>query len=286
VVLRLLVITPLARLIAPTQRPGELSAQELGRLLELSAQRGVIHPEEEDVLQSVLELGKLRVRDIMTPRVDLVAFGLHRPVGELFALIRATGRSHIPVYDGDVDNVRGMVEARQVLLRRPVDARQLQHLVRQVAFVPELQRADRLLIDFRKRGHNLAIAVDEYGGTAGLVTIEDVAEQMVGDMPGQAMHERGPDIEKMPDGSFRAAAGLALQDWYESFGVSRPTLDAVTLGGLVMTRLGRLPRVGDVVREGNLLLEVEAMDRRRIDTLRVRLAEVDREPSTRQEKPS
>lgn len=277
-VLRPLVITPLARLIAPSQRPGELSAQELTRLLELSAHRGVIHPEEEDMLHGVLDLGRLRVRDIMTPRVDLVTFEIHRPVAELLDLIRAARRSHIPVYDGDLDNVVGMVEARQIMLRRPADAAQLKRLIRQVAFVPELQRADRLLMEFRKRGHNLAIAVDEYGGTAGLVTLEDVAEEMVGDMPGEGDH-RGPDIEQLPDGSFRVAAGLSVQDWIGSLGIQRPSVDAVTLGGLVMARLGRLPRVGDIVREGNLLLEVETMDRRRIQDLRVRLAHADPAPA-------
>lgn len=269
--LRLLVITPLARLIAPARRPGELSAQELTRLLELSARRGVIHPEEEDMLHGVLDLGRLLVRDIMTPRVDLVAFEIHRPVAELLDLIRSSRRSHIPVYDGDLDNVLGVVEARQIMLRRPPDAARLRRLIRQTAFVPELQRADRLLMEFRKRGHNLAVAVDEYGGTAGLATIEDVAEQMVGDMPGEG-DPRGPEIEQLPDGGFRVAAGLSVQDWIDSLGIQRPSVDAVTLGGLVMARLGRLPRVGDVVREGNLLLEVETMDRRRIQTLRVRLA--------------
>lgn len=271
--LRVFVINPLARLIAPPQRPHALSAEELARLLELSAQRGVIHPEEEDLLQGVLELSRLRVREIMTPRVDLVAFDIHRPVDELIELIGQSHRRHIPVCQGDLDHLLGVVEARQVLLRRPTTPGQLRRLVRQVAFVPELQRADQLLLEFRKRGHNLAIAVDEYGGTAGLVALEDVVEQLVGDMPDQGETELGADVEKMDDGSFRVRAGLPLQDWFESFGTARPTMEAVTLGGLVMTRLGRLPKTGDRVREGNLLLEVERMGRRRIETLRVRVTD-------------
>ncbi len=281
-VLRAFVINPLARLIAPPQRPHALSAEELARLLELSAQRGVIHPEEEDLLQGVLELSRLRVRDIMTPRVDLVAFDIHQPVDELIELIGRSHRRHIPVHRGDLDHLLGLVEARQVLLRRPTTPGQLRRLVRQVAFVPDLQRADQLLVEFRKRGHNLAVAVDEYGGTAGMVTLEDVVEQFVGDMPDEAESNAKADVEKMDDGSFRVRAGLPLQDWFESFGVARPVMEAVTLGGLVMTRLGRLPKPGDLVREGNLLLEVERMGRRRIDTLRVRVADDSQGPKTPQ----
>lgn len=267
--LRIFVINPLARLIAPPQRPHALSAAELGHLLDLSARRGVIHPEEQGLLQGVLELSRLRVREIMTPRVDLVAFDSQRPVDELINLLKRSRRSHIPIYRGDLDNLLGIIEARQVLLRRPSTPGQLRRLVRQVAFVPELQRADQLLVDFRKRGHNLAIAVDEYGGTAGLVTLEDVVEQFIGDMPGTTAHDEGSDVEKLGEGTFRVRAGLPLQDWYDSFDTARPAMESVTLGGLVMSRLGRLPQVGDVVREGNLLLEVERMGRRRIETLRV-----------------
>ncbi len=168
------------------------------------------------------------------------------------------------------------------MLRRPTTPGQLRRLVRQVAFVPDLQRADQLLVEFRKRGHNLAVAVDEYGGTAGMVTLEDVVEQFVGDMPDEAESNAKADVEKMDDGSFRVRAGLPLQDWFESFGVARPVMEAVTLGGLVMTRLGRLPKPGDLVREGNLLLEVERMGRRRIDTLRVRVADDSQGPKTPQ----
>jgi len=183
-VLNALVITPLARLIAPRHKPTQLSGDELETLIHLSQQRGVIDPSEEQLLQQVLELGQLKASDLMTPRVDMQAFDLSGEPAELIALIRRTHFRHIPVYRTDPDHIAGVIYSRQVALRPPASAAAIETLTRQVRFVPEQQRADRLLLDMRRTGATFAIVVDEYGGTAGLVTLEDVVEHVVGDIAG------------------------------------------------------------------------------------------------------
>ena len=183
-VLSVFVITPLARLIAPRHRPPALSPDELEALLGISEAQGVIDQGEEQLLQQVLELGQLTVKHLMTPRVEIAAFDLANDPADLIDLIRRTRFSRIPVYHGDVDHVAGIVHARQALLQRPATPAALTPLVREAQFVPEQQRADRLLLTFRRTGTTFAIVVDEYGGTAGLVTLEDVVEHMVGRMPG------------------------------------------------------------------------------------------------------
>lgn len=272
------IVGPLARLIAPTAAPPALSHDELDSLLEQSKRKGVLDPSEQQVLEQVLELSRLKVRDLMTPRVDMVGFDLAHDPAELIDLIRRSRVRHIPAYEGDPDHVAGILYARQVLLHRPSNEQELRKLVRNVKFIPEQQRGDRLLIHFRKTGQTFAMVVNEYGGTAGIITLEDVVEHLVGDIPGAA--DAGePEVEKLAPGRFRVSADLAIHDWADLFG-RNAAVDAVrttsaisTLGGLVMSRLGRVPEVGDEVTVGsNLKLRVDAMEGRRIDFLVVEVS--------------
>lgn len=273
-VLNVLVITPLARLIAPKAKPPQLSPEELAALLELSQHRGVIDPDEEQILQQVLALGQLKVRNLMTPRVDLEAFDLNHPVGELFDLIRSSRRRHIPVYHSDLDHIEGVVFARRAVLARPQSIDDLKPLIEPVHYVPETQRADRLLLDMRKLHSTFVVAVDEYGGTSGIVTMEDVVEQMIGEIPGPGAIDK-PNVQSLTPGRWRVGAHLQIHDWRQAFGDAGHAPMVSTVGGLVMAALGHLPSVGEEVRVGNLIIEVERMNDRRIDTLLLRLVEGD-----------
>jgi len=272
------IITPLARLIAPSSKPKELSSDELEALLQLSQQHGVIDDDEEQTLQQVLALGQRKVRDLMTPRVELEAFDLDRDPAELIEMFKQTRLSRLPVCRGDLDHVEGVVYFRQVLLSLPKTKEELKPLVRTATFVPELQRADRLLIDFRKRGVTLAIVVDEYGGTAGLITLEDLVEHMVGEIAGP--YEPGLDtVESLGHESWRVSGHLSIGDWTGVFGKIDPGYHmprVSTIGGLVTARLGRLPSPGDRIHVGNLELEVERTDSRRVETILIRLIQQQR----------
>ncbi|MFW6060186.1 MAG: hemolysin family protein [Phycisphaeraceae bacterium] len=271
------VITPLARLIAPRRTVPALSEDELESLLTLSQRQGLIDPDEEQLLQQVLELSQLKVRDLMVPRVDMRAFDLESDPAELVELARTHGMSQIPVYEGDLDHIAGVVHARQLLLREPTTRDDVRKLVRQVKFVPEQQRGDQLLVEMRKTGATFAIIVDEYGGTAGLVTLEDVVEHMVGDIAGPFEAAGEPEIEHFGANRWRASAWLSVHEWADFFGHDSTiegvaTLDAVsTVGGLVMARLGRVPQPGDRVNVGNVQITVERMNGRRIESVLIEL---------------
>ena len=271
IVSTVLVIQPLARLIAPSRHPPALSPEELRALLDLSQQRGVINVEEEHLLQQVLSLGQMKVRNLMTPRVDMVAFDLDREPAELMQIVREHPLSRIPVYRDDLDHVEGVVYRRQVLLHRPADAPAIAALVRRVDFVPELQRADQLLVDLRRRGVTQAIVVDEHGGTAGLVTLEDVVEHMVGQIEGPHKGVDEPQVQRLDARTWRVDADLSVRAWRDAFGQGGAAPGVGTVGGLIMSRLGRVPAPGDRTELGNVVIEVETMAGRRPASLLIRL---------------
>lgn len=274
-----LVITPLARLIAPREATPELSSDELEAMLDASQRTGVIDADEERILQEVLELSQLKVRDLMVPRVDIEAHHLADGPDALLALIRRTRLRHIPVYRDDLDTIEGVIHSREALLHPPGSGLELNALVRPITFVPEQQRADQLLRDLQRTGGAFAIVVDEYGGTAGLIAIEDVIEHMVGGLPTSYEQGHEPRVEHLPDGRWRVEADLAIHDWHEVIGKDRALggaaehADVSTVGGLVMSRLGRLPAVGDAIQISNVRFTVEAMDGRRIDAVMIELAD-------------
>lgn len=276
-----IIVAPLSRLFSPRPRAAQLSIDEMSALLQMSQERGLIDPGEERMLQHVVALGTLKVRDIMTPRVDLTAFTLNDAPSKLTEIFLRGGQSYVPVYRQDIDHIEGIAYARQTLLRRPQNPSELRPLIRQVMFVPEIQRADRLLVQFRKTGATVAIAVDEFGGTAGMVTLEDVVARLVGQAPGGDRAGATPTAQLVELGVWRADADLSVHDWTRAFGsrVSEPGVS--TLGGLVIARLGRSPRKGDKVRLGNLLIEIEGVTHRRIDSLLLRLLPDSQEPPTR-----
>lgn len=272
------VITPLARLIAPRTRVDGLSTGEIESLLRLSQNEGILDSEEERLLQQVLELGQLRVEDLMIPRVDVMGFDLDDDSpGQLMELIRASGLRHIPVMRDSLDNAVGLLYSRQVLVAQPKSQEAVRKLIRQVHFVPAVATADRALVEMRRSGTTFAIVVDEYGGTAGLITLEDIVEHMVGDIAGEYESSGRPEVQMIGLGRWRVDSDLAVHDWPDLFGRSlrlgddMERFEASTLGGLVMDQLGRVPVVGDEVVTGNVRLRVERMRRHRVVKLVVEL---------------
>jgi magnesium and cobalt exporter, CNNM family len=273
----ILIITPLARLIAPAQRPESLTPDELGSLLELSRRQGVIDPQEQRMLRQALELGRVKIDELMTPRVDIEAFDLDNDPGELVELFKRTSLRQAPVYKKSLDHIEGFITARRALLYPPGSRLELNALIEPAMFVPQQQRSDQLLAQLRREAKTIAVVVDEYGGTAGLITLEDVAEYLVGDIAGAYDSGSEPMVEEVRSGCWRVSAELSTRDWAQVFGQSVPpdvlkTLGAVhTLGGLVMAGLGRGANVGDLTTFGNLELRVDSLDGRRIEYVTVRL---------------
>ncbi len=266
-------VVPLSRLLfgpEHTRREPRLSAEELKMLLELSRRRGVLSWAESRYLREVIDLSGLKVRDIMVPRVEMVTFDIREPVENLRALMRRTRLTKVPVHDGSIDHVLGLIYAKVLFFERD---RPLRELIQPVHFVPELISLEQLLEHFRRTRSQIAVAVDEYGGVAGLVTLEDLAEQIVGEIHDPEDAPREPEVVQLSEREFEIAGSLSIHDWVDVFGGEPADPRIATVGGLVISRLGRPARLGDVVRFANLELRVVGVRGRRITRLRVRLLE-------------
>ncbi|HAI13770.1 MAG TPA: hypothetical protein DCM28_18835 [Phycisphaerales bacterium] len=270
-----LVVTPLARLIAPRKKPTSLSPEELESLLELSKSHGHINADEESILQAILELGQLKVYDVMSPRVDVAMFNIEDDPADLIDRMRREKRHFALVYDQDTDHLLGIVLARQLMIDPPENADKLRRYIRQVSYVPEMQRLDQLLTQFRQSGASIAVAVDEYGGTAGVIRIEDIVEKMVGPIVDLDDIEEGPQVITVGLGVFRVSASLPIHEWEAFFGTYDQEHAISTIGGLVMAKLARLPKVGDTVQLGNLVITVAEMAGRRLNWLELSLLQSD-----------
>ncbi len=269
-VLEKALVVPLTRIIAPAQAArGDITAEELAALLDLSAKRGLIDRDVNALLQEIVALTDIRVADIMVPRVDMIAYDVDGDPAGLIELFTATRLRKIPVYERGIDNVLGVVHAKRLLLSpTPPPLRQL---VAKVPFVPEAAKVERLLLQFRVTRTQMAIVVDEYGGTAGLVTLEDVLEEIVGDMPDSHAAAPGPAVQRVSDSEYLLAGDLAIHEWEDAFKIDVSSEQISTVGGFVISLLGRIPREGDQVEYRNLRFTVVSMRRRRIEKLHLEL---------------
>jgi len=265
------IVGPLTQILAPRHTGGaDISGEELAALLDLSAKRGILDAQARDLLQEILELTDLHVSDVMVPRVDMICYDLDAPRAGLVKLLARTRLRRVPVYERDVDHIIGVVHAKRVLLgpQRP-----LREVVVPVPFVPEAANLERVLLQLRVRRSQMAIVVDEYGGTAGLVTLEDILEEIVGDIPDRHEAGRGPAVEQVEPRRYVLNGNLAVHEWDEAFEMGLRAQRISTVGGFVTSLLGRIPSVGDVATYRNLHFTVLSMRRRRIDKLELRLLE-------------
>lgn len=242
----------------------ELLAEVLERGIEVGVEGGDLLEDEVDLLAEVIELDEIRVREIMTPRVDTLFIDLsEKDRDEKIRAALERRLSWLPVMEGDPDRVVGLVRVRDLLRKRD---RPLRQLVMPVKFVPEVASALDLLRSLRADRAAEAVVVDEWGGTAGLVTSEDVFEEIVGDLrvEGEA---RVPAVVPLGEGRYRVSGALSIRDWNEAFGLRVVPTEFETVGGFVMAMLGRIPRAGDEVRVGALELEVHEVRGRRVSTV-------------------
>ena len=226
---------------------------------------------EREMLRSIIELDYTSVREVMVPRLDMVAIEAGTSLKEAASIIVEYGHSRLPVYVETIDDVLGIVYVRDLLaaIANPESESDLRSLTRPAFIVPETKRVDELLEEFRQRRTQIAIVVDEYGGTEGLVTMEDVLEEIVGEIEDEFSRVREAEITRGEEGAVYVNAGLSTEDVQALFGVSIESDDFDTIGGFVYHNLGRIPHVGDVVESGELRVEVLVVAGRRLRTLKI-----------------
>ncbi|GAA1712061.1 hemolysin family protein [Fodinicola feengrottensis] len=257
-------------------REGPFATQvELRELVDIAEQRGVVEHEERDMIHSVFSLGDTIAREVMVPRTEIVWIERTKTIRQALALALRSGFSRIPVLGESVDDIVGVVYlkdlARVANSGDPVDA-PLSELMRDPEFVPESKPVDDLLREMQARRIHIGIVIDEYGGTAGLITIEDILEEIVGEITDEYDVE-SPPIEHLDDGTIRVSARLSVEDLEELFDISLPDDDDVeTVGGLLAQALGLVPIAGATAEIAGLELTAESFGgrRNRVDTVLVR----------------
>jgi len=272
------------------------SQVELRELVDLAEQRGVVEHGEREMIHSVFALGDTIAREVMVPRTEMVWIERPKTLQQALYLFLRSGFSRIPVIGESVDDVLGVLYLKDVVRRTQsgdpaASAGAVADLMRPATFVPESKPVDDLLSEMQSARTHLVIVVDEYGGTAGLVTIEDILEEIVGEITDEYDVER-PPVEHLADGSVRVTARLPIEDLGEIFGVELPADEVETVGGLLAQTLGRVPIPGATVDVGGLHLVAEdtAGRRNRIDSVLVcriepaaeiaeRAPEVERQPA-------
>ena len=250
-----------------------ISSEELRILLERGTEQGTIEAEEEQMIGAVLELGEQRAHEVMVARVDMVALPVEASLGDIVETIVSEGHSRIPVYEDSIDNIIGMLYAKDLLPYLVGEDRppSIRRLLRTPLFVPESMLVDDLLRSLQRRRVHIAVVLDEHGGTAGLLTIEDLLEEIVGEIQDE-YDEEEPMIVPLGELEARIDGRTDVDDMLEHFGTSLDGDDQEefdTVGGLVYHHVGGVPAVGDTVQVDGLKITVEATDGRRVRTVNV-----------------
>jgi CBS domain containing-hemolysin-like protein len=241
------------------------SVEELKMLVDASAQSGVVQDDEQEMLQAVFNFGETLVRQVMVPRTEVIAAPADMRLGLLRDLVIQSSHSKLPIYEGDIDHVIGMVHLKDLISQLEVDPsseKTAVDIMRETIFIPEAARISTLLQLFRARRRHLAIVLDEYGGTAGVITVEDLLEEIFGEVSDP--FDPGPEIQPLPDGSCLVDGLLPIQEINERFAMNLEEPHYDTLAGYMLGQLGRLAKVGDTVMVDGVRLRVETMDGRRI----------------------
>lgn len=259
---KVLILEPAIRLLlGPKRKPKAISVSEFKSLIETIRKQGLISADENRLLGEVIELGFLKVRNVMRPRVDMIACAVTDSNRAAREKMEKHHLTKLPVYAVEIDNVVGLVHLRQILLKPDTS---LDRIVQKVHFVPEQKTVESLLEFFRRSQTDMAIVVDEYGGIAGSVYLEDIAEELLGQIEPSGHIE---PVQQTGPFEYRLAGNLALHDWADLFGIDLDQIRQVTIGGLVTALLGKIPKPGDTTHFKNLRFTVEKVQKHRIETL-------------------
>jgi CBS domain containing-hemolysin-like protein len=259
----------------------KVTEEEIQELMNAGEEEGIINEEENEMIRAIFNLRDTMVREIMVPRTDMACVSADATVREVLATIISCGHSRIPVWDGTLDNIIGLIYAKDFLKYWGMEesAVVLRKVLRIPYFVPETKNLEELLHEFKKKRIHIAIVIDEYGGTSGLVTIEDLLEEIVGDIQDEYDLEEEWLVEES-EGAVQVDARLPIEELEEYFGIEVEREKFDTVGGLIFHLTGRIPKVGEEVETGAIHLTVLEADERKISKVRItRVPEKPEEPA-------
>jgi putative hemolysin len=270
-------LSAFARLIVRAATKGHsvrgpfVTEEELKLLLYVGEQEGIVEQEEREMIHGILEMTDKSVREVMVPRVDVVAAENTDSIADVIKVIIEHGYSRIPIYEESIDNIVGVVYAKDLLRHGVVgdDQRPLTEIARQPYFTPEAKHVGELLREMKERKVHMAVVVDEHGGTAGIVTFEDLIEEIVGPIRDEYDMREVEELQIVSDHEVVVSARFPVDDLKEALNIEVPDVEADTVGGLVYEELGEIPKVGATIELGQATLTVEAIRRQSIQTVRI-----------------
>jgi CBS domain containing-hemolysin-like protein len=262
------------RLLGGDAEGGRLmTEEELRTLVEVGEEQGLLEANEREMIQGVFDFGDTVVREVMVPRIDVQALPETATLGEVWDMLVEWGHSRVPIFRNTIDDITGVVYARDILAlgrEKPLDTL-ARDLARPVPFVPETKKIDSLFADFRRQRTQIAVVMDEYGGTAGIVTIEDLLEEIVGEIQDEYDDQEEVPLKDVAPGVVEVTGLFALDELNERFDLDLPHEDFDTVGGLVLHLLGRVPIEGEVVRLNDVEITVAQVEGRRVARAIVRM---------------
>ncbi len=245
----------------------KISEKELQALIEIGQDEGVLDKREGERLARLFELEERSVKEIMTPRTDLVAFDIQENREELTRVLQRYHYTYMPVYQDNLDNILGVISTQELMLNPEKSIRQL---LKPPYYIPETKRIDELLFEMKKNKIYFALCVDEYGGTAGLVTLEDILEEVFGEIYDEYARQDNPTAVKVGKDEFLLDGKISLKDFSDLLGVDIFSEASETVSGFILEKLGRIPKIKETVKVNNLLFEIREVDRQRIAKIHVR----------------
>ena len=268
----ILIVSSVSRLLTSFLRQNEaenllVSEDEIRTMIELGEESGAVAAEQRQMLHGIFDLSETRVRDIMIPRTEVVGISVTTAFEDILKIARQTRHSRFPVYEEDLDTIVGIIHSKDILEYVCNSAEfSLRTLSREPYYVPESKRIGVLLQSFRKKREHLAIVVDEYGGVEGIVTLEDVVEEIVGEIHDEYDIEE-LDFRELGKGHYLVDAAMPLREVNRRFGLSLPEEHVTTLAGYVLQIMGKIPAEGDRCEEGGIVFRVRRMEDRRIEEI-------------------
>lgn len=262
-----------ARLLGvhPSEHAQPVSDQEIRMLAVEGSLHGTIDDVERELIHQALDFSDTEARQVMTPRPDVIGIDVEWDVEKVLQTIREEGYSRFPVYEGSIDRIIGVIYTKDVIhLLADGTPIILRDMVRPILFVPDSMVISEVLAKFQKHHRHLAVVLDEFGGTGGLITLEDVLEEIVGDIRDEYDIDEEVEFRLLPDGTALAAGGMPIIDFNEEFQASLPTDTSDTLAGLFTATIERMPRKGDFIEVEGVRLDVATLKGRRITMLRAR----------------
>lgn len=259
--------------VDPDSKTEAITESELRTIVNVSHEEGVIEKEEQKMINNVVDFGDSLARDVMIPRIDVIAVPADVTYPELLQVFRENMFTRMPVYDKSTDNIIGIVNVKDLLFISSAESFDIKQYMREAYFTYEFKHTSELFMEMRQNYVSLAIVLDEYGATAGLVTLEDLLEEIVGEIRDEYDEDEVDHVQKLDDHVYRIDGATKLDDLNDLLELSLESEDYDSLGGLIIEQLDHLPRVGETVMYENIRLTVESLDKNRVEWVKMELPE-------------